>query len=317
MEVKRIRELTMHKSSAERSTIVSSASGLAVIGSNAYIVADDRLSLATFNIHNSEPGNWIALFDGELPEEHKARKKKKPDLEAICVLPSDRFSPHGALLAVPSGSKSWRTNGAFLYLDAEGKIDGEPLPVDYTKLFEFLEPKVGRLNIEGVAVDEKSLLLANRGNSKNSVNAILELRLDVVLKQIHDTHVVDETSYVGRKTYELGELKGVPLSFTDLCVLPDRTKIFSAAAELTEDAYDDGDCFGSVIGAISSADEILKIDVVDAPIKIEGVHVRSWTATTCDLLLVTDADSETIPAAMYSAVLDFAQKNVQLNTVKL
>src|SRR5258705_4038133 len=83
---------------------LSAASGLVHVGSFIYVVADDELHLGVFNAADNAPGGLLRLFDGELPDEKAARKKHKPDLEAIVQLPPFGDFEKGALLALGSGS---------------------------------------------------------------------------------------------------------------------------------------------------------------------------------------------------------------------
>jgi hypothetical protein len=308
MEVKKLRDLNMERSADESAAFVSAASGIAVVGSHVYIVADDRLCLASFNLADKTPGIWVRVFPGSLPSEHKARKKKKPDLEAICVLPASKFAKHGALLVVPSGSKEWRFNACLLPLDQSGKIAGEPLPLDFSNLFAHLRSKVNKLNIEGVCVSQEKLLLANRGASTGDGNAIISLDLSKFLFQAYDTHQIGSQCYLSANEFQLGRVKKVALGFTDLCALSDGRLVFSAAAECTDDAYEDGVCAGSAVGFIDEKFENVTVWLLDTSQKVEGVYAKPVRAIqkngqrieTTELILVTDADSEASIASMLS-----------------
>jgi maleylacetoacetate isomerase len=89
--------------SAGRPLHLSAASGLVCVNSFVYVVADDELHLGVFSNANSEPGYLIRLLDGALPDSRSARKKQKPDLEALSLLPAFGAHHHGALLAFGSG----------------------------------------------------------------------------------------------------------------------------------------------------------------------------------------------------------------------
>ncbi|MFP2926764.1 DUF6929 family protein, partial [Pyxidicoccus sp. 3LG] len=91
---------------------VSAASGLVRAGEWLYVVADDALHLAVFPMRGDAPGRSVRLFEGVLPEEPKARKAAKPDLEVLCRVGPLTGAPHGALLALPSGSTEVRRRGA-------------------------------------------------------------------------------------------------------------------------------------------------------------------------------------------------------------
>ncbi len=303
--VKKIRELTMKKSQALSAAYVSAASGIAVAGQHVYIVADDQLCLACFKLDDDEPGDWLRLFSGDLPAEHAARKKVKPDLEAICVLPANKHANHGALLVVSSGSKEWRSKSCVLPLDGQGKIVGEPLPLDLSALFSFLKTKVRKLNIEGVCVYGEKLLLANRGNSKQGDNAVVGLDLSKFLHQAYDTHIIDGDCFSFVHHNELGQLKNVPLSFTDLCALSNGQIIYCAAAEATDDDYLDGACAGSAIYVGDGNFKNLRTEMLDTCLKVEGIYAKPGHngGSAVELILVTDGDADSSIATMLSTRL--------------
>ncbi len=275
LEVKIIRELTMKKSKDVGSAYVSAASGVVVVDQHVYIVADDQLCLACFRLDDNEPGDWVRLFPGDLPAEHAARKKVKPDLEAICVLPAHKYSQQRALLVVPSGSKEWRSKSCLLPLDGHGKISGEPLPLDFSPVFGFLRSKVSKLNVEGVCVYGEKLLLANRGNSKDGENAVIGLDLSKFLNQAYDTHIIDGECFSFVHHKDLGSVKNVPLSFTDICALSSGEIFYCAAAESTNDDYFDGPCAGSAIYIGDGNFQNLRSEILDTSLKVEGIFAKS------------------------------------------
>lgn len=301
LEVKKIRDLMMNKGDLGVA-YVSAASGIAIVGKYAYVVADDQMCLACFDFDAGTPGDWIRLFSGELPHEHMARKAKKPDLEAICVLPPSKYAQQGALLVVPSGSKEWRSKGCLLPVDANGKIAGELLPLSFSGLFSFLGTKVRKLNIEGVAVLGEKLLLANRGNSKNGDNAVIVLSLNDFLYQAYDTHEINSQSFLAVHHKELGKVNGVALSFTDLCVFPGDRIIYCAAAEATNDDYVDGACAGSAIAIGDGTFQDLQMQILNTRLKVEGVYARSVhnQPGLAELILVTDGDADASIGGMLS-----------------
>lgn len=301
LEVKKIRDLTMH-SGVLGVAYVSAASGIAVAGNYVYIVADDQMCLACFKLDGNEPGDWVRLFDGDLPAEHKARKLKKPDLEAICLLPKNPHAQSGALLVVPSGSKDWRSRACILPVDDTGRIAGEVLPLNMSALYAYLRTKVRKLNIEGVCVCDGKLLLANRGNSKDGDNAVIELNLSDFLYQAYDTHELNGDSFVAVHHQELGKLKGVALSFTDLTVIPSGQIVYCAAAESTDDDYLDGPCSGSAIAVGDKKFQTLRIHALDTSLKVEGIYARPLPKKPggLELILVTDGDADSSIGAMLS-----------------
>ena len=303
LEVKKIRDLTMKKGGLS-ALHLSAASGIAVVGKYAFIVADDQLCMARFKMDSDEPGDWIRLFPGELPVEHLERKAKKPDLEAICLLPSNNFSHRSALLVVPSGSKKWRNKSCLLPVDADGNAAAAVLPLSFASLFEFLSTKVSKLNIEGVCLYGDKLLLVNRGNSKDGENAVFGLDLAKFLYQAYDTHEIGADVFLFVHHFDLGDVNKVSLSFTDLCVLPGDKIIYSAAAEATEDDYLDGPCAGSAVYIGDGKFQSLRKEILDTKLKVEGIYAKpGGTSAACELILVTDGDAEASVGSMLSCRL--------------
>src|SRR5688572_20595512 len=83
---------------------VSAASGLVKIGPNFYVISDDENSLIYFTLDGAF--HKVELMAGVLPEEKRARKKAKPDFEALCF-------GKDQIIALPSGSTENRMTGAW------------------------------------------------------------------------------------------------------------------------------------------------------------------------------------------------------------
>lgn len=295
-----LRELDLAvPTAAGRPSHLSAASGLVCIQSHAYVIADDELYLGAFRLDTSEPGQVIRLFDGTLPMKKGPRKKQKPDIEAIVKLPATSEHPHGALLVLGSGSRTNRQRGAILTLDANGGIAGSPRVVDISSLYAALHSEFDELNIEGAAIVGNDMFLLQRGNKGNNRNALVRFALDAF---------VDAVSTAGRANivsidhFELGEIAGIQLSFTDAAALPDGRLLFTAVAEDTGNAYDDGRCVGAAVGIISG-NALQHLEPFDRPCKIEGVHAYV-DGHTIRLLLVTDADDAKTPAQLLAATLN-------------
>src|SRR5882757_8951381 len=121
LRLKQIRELNLEAPSRTgRPLHLSAASGLVVVKSLAYVVADDELHLGVFPTQGTAPGRLFRMFEGDLQRDKGDRKKAKPDLEALVLLPSFPDFAHGALFAIGSGSKRNRMRGVLLGLDQQG-----------------------------------------------------------------------------------------------------------------------------------------------------------------------------------------------------
>lgn len=281
---------------------VSAASGLVCHGPFLYVVADDEHHLGIFRRGDPAPGIHLRLFEGDLPDEHKARKKVKPDFEALALLPPFKGYPHGALLAAGSGSKANRRLGALLSFSPDGVVQSESRVVDLAVLMAPLEAEFGKLNIEGLAVAGDEIRVLQRGNKGHKRNALARFALAPFL----DSLARDGTALLSPLSitdYDLGDIKGVPLTFTDAAMLPNGEMVFSAVGEDTEDSYADGPCAGTAIGLIGADGTLRWIEPVAETCKVEGVGA-SLEGDALSLLLVTDADDIGIPAALYATELN-------------
>jgi Family of unknown function (DUF6929) len=287
---------------AKHHGILSAASGLARAGSFIYVVADDELHLGVFNAADNAPGRLIRLFDGELPADKAARKKQKPDLEAIVELSAFGDCAHGALMALGSGSKRNRRRGALIRLDERGAIEGAPSVVDVSPLFDELDRHCPALNIEGAVAIGDELRLLQRANRKHPQNAIIQYPLATVLDALEANTAIGAIAPSAIDLIDLGRIDGIPLGFTDGASLSDGGMVFTAVAEDAEDSYDDGACLGAAIGVAANDGTVRFLERLDACHKVEGVAARVDN-NVIRLLLVTDADDPAIPAVLFSVTL--------------
>lgn len=301
IHLEKLRDLTLNKVYQEhRHMHLNAASGLVKVGDFLYVVADDENHLGIFHATSSEPGKLKRLFAGELPVEPEQRKAKKPDMEAITLLPGSEKYPNGALLALGSGSKKLRHQGVIIELDKHGAIQHEPDIIDLKPLYDLLEEAFEKVNIEGAAVVDEQLFLFQRGNSKNCRNAIVALKMKSFFKLIAKK---DNKIELKITDYDLGKINEVPLTFTDATALPNGAILFTAAAENTLDPVLDGVCEGSAVGIIQPDGVLFKLWNLQPVVKVEGVAAQ-LQGSKIQLLMVTDADNEAIPAALYRAELD-------------
>ncbi len=294
----KVRELNLSAATAGRPLHLSAASGLACLNSFNYVVADDELHLGVFRANSQEPGHLIRLFDGEMPASKSDRKKQKPDFEALMLLPAYGNYPHGALLALGSGSRPNRRLGALLGLDATGSVRGSPQAVDLSPILASLD-EFPELNIEGAVVSGAELRLFQRGNKRHAENAIIRFQLSAFLDALSS----EQTSAIkpsAINTFDLGEIDGIPFCFTDAAALPDGAMVFTAVAEDTNDTYNDGACAGAAVGIVDN--ELRCLHRLERAYKVEGVDAR-MEGEVVRLLLVTDADDANTPAGLFSATI--------------
>lgn len=301
--LRKLRELDLAGASAGgRAPHLSAASGLVRSGRFLYVIADDELHLAAFPANEDKPGRLIRLFDGELPQKPKLRKRRKPDLEALALLPPLAGHPHGALLALGSGSRPNRRGGALLALDARGNAGKVARPCDLSGLLAPLQDRFASLNIEGAVVLEDELCLLQRGNREARQNALARFRLAPLLNALGSGLTVAAIPPLALHPVDLGEVDGIPLCFTDAAALPGGDLVFTAVAEDTGDSYHDGPCTAAAIGIVTREGAVRRLHRLDRPHKVEGVHA-TVRGGRIDLLLVTDDDDPGIAACLYAVSL--------------
>jgi hypothetical protein len=260
---------------------LSSASGLVCANGCVYVVADDEHHLAVFR-DRASAGELHRLFAADLPDDQKARKRRKPDLETLLWLPLRH-----ALAALGSGSRPNRNTGALVPLGAGGEPLAEVASFDLQPLYEPLRAALGEINIEGAMLLGEEFVLLNRGVAGGSDNAAAHYPLQALLDAIDGR--LHALAPVLIRRYTLGQIDGVPLAFTDAAALPGGGWVFTAVAEDTDDSYADGRCSGSVVGAVDAGGALAATHRLDALLKVEGIAVRV-DGQGMHLCLVTDAD---------------------------
>jgi len=299
LNVQVLRTLVVDAGSGPRP--LGAASGLVRAGARLHIVADDENHLGSFDLPDARPGTLRRLFDGDLPTAPAERKAAKPDLEALAALPPFPGHPHGALLAVGSGSRPRRQRAALLTLDDTGAVRGEPRVIDLSPWYAPLHASHAQLNIEGAFVDGDRFCLLQRGNETHPANVLIGFDWTLTHTWLRGLGPAPEVLSTTR--YELGERNGVPLCFTDGAALPGGGWVFCAAAEATADNYADGACEGSAVGVVGADGRLRSLWPLSLPCKAEGIAV-TVDGDRLHLLLVTDADDPGTPAMLLAATLE-------------
>lgn len=284
---------------------MASASGCIRRGDFVYVVGDDELFLAIFELSSGAPGHLRRALSGELPGEHSERSQAKADLEALTCLPPFEGAENGALLGIGSGSGRGRDRGFFWPLAAEGSLAGEPTEIDLSPVYGLLRKEITELNIEGAAVVEDRLWLLQRGNRADSANLVAELSLARVMRSMVGDHAIDSEELMDLREYDLGELDGVRLAFSDANSLADGTLVFTASAESDVEGEPDGQIRGSVVGTIDRRGEVHRLRTIDRQWKVEGVHA-TLEAGIIDLLFVCDQDDPDVASPLLSGTIPAA-----------
>ena len=303
LELRRLRALDLAAPPAPGGAPhVASASGVVRRGDFVYVIGDDQLHLGVFRMSSPEPGETVRVLGGELPQEAESRSEEKPDLEALTMLPPFRGHAYGALLGLGSGSAPVRDRGFVWALDADGSLRDQVRELDLGPLFERLRRDIEALNVEGACVVGDRLWLMHRGNRGGTSNVVAELALDRVMDSILGDARIDPGELAALRSYDLGRLDGVELTFSDATPLGAELLVFTASAESQASTGDDGAIRGSVIGTIDSQAEVRRLRTIDRRYKVEGVHASIDTGVM-DLLFVCDQDDPDTPSPLLSAAM--------------
>lgn len=291
-----LRTLTLNPAlHPRRQPHLSAASGLVVTDASVFVVADDEHQLASFAVGQLEAGplRLHRVVEGDLPADARERKRHKPDLEALALLPPDAAWPHGALWLLGSGSKPNRCRAWVLPLNDLGEIEGRVRAIDLATFYAPLQAEFHDLNIEGAFVADGVLKLLQRANAGAPRNACIDYAVGEVQAWLAGTRTAVPVP-LRITDYDLGRVVGVPFGFTDGTALPGGGWVFSAVAEDTRDSYNDGTCAGSLIGWMDADGRLVRTEALAGAPKVEGLAIDPLGR----LLMVTDSDNPFAPSAL-------------------
>ena len=294
----------------DRPPHVRAASGLSAFREYLAVIQDDA--------------NWLALIDAEQqvtavplppsPSGDRVFSKKrgnqgdKYDLEACVTVGS---SEGGELVAFSSGSRTER-QWVLRVRKENGRDDLKaefvPAPSFYASMRERREFSGAALNIEGaLAVDDDRIRLFQRGNAEpcdglDALDATAEFSWSCLCEHLSDPHRHPAPTLDNIRTYDLGTLDGVRLTFSDAELLGHGRVLFSASAE----AGGTGEIRGSVLGIIEQDGEARWTHLFDEegrPFtgKIEGLTLDSNDRQK--VYFVIDDDDEDTPSRIYHALV--------------
>ncbi len=303
LELHELRRLEVERREGdERPGYIVSASAVVRRADYTYVIGDDELDLGVFSLSGSGPGELRRALPGELPDDPGVRAKEKPDLEALTALPPFEGTPYGGLLGLGSGSSERRDRGFFWALDARGALEGEPAVIDLQPLYSRLREELPELNVEGAAVRGERFLVFHRGNAKQSENAIAELSLAQVMESLTGDRSIEVAELERVRAYDLGEMGGTRLCFSDATPLSGDLVVFTASAEVDDESAADGEIRGSVVGTIDDSGGVERLRTIDRKWKVEGVHAAIDTGVI-DFVFVCDQDDPDEASPLLSATM--------------
>lgn len=293
----------------DRPPHVRAASGLSRFREYIAVIQDDA--------------NWLALIDADgdvtaipLPpspkgdrvfSKRRGNRGDKYDLEACVTVHNGEELE---LVGFSSGSRAEREwllrvrdrGGEDLDLEAEFV----PATLFYRSLRELPEFSGAGLNIEGaLALDGDLIRLFQRGNSEacdglDPVDATVDLDWNELRAHLADPENVPPPALLDIRTYDLGILDDVRLTFSDAEHLGGGRVLYSASAEYPQT----GDITGSVLGIIEADGQARWAELCDE-------HGQNFTGKVEGLTLdlkdpdkihfVIDDDDEDSPSLMFEA----------------
>lgn len=243
----------------DRPAHVRAGSGLAWIGGVLAVMQDDANFVA---LANPATGlcRAVALPAGEGGlrqfDDERGNKRFKLDLEACVAVPDGRGDE--TLVGFGSGSSARRERVLLAkgLGDAEPRVELRDASGFYARLREAPEFAGSELNVEGAAWRGGRLVLLNRGNGAagddcGPVDAICQVNWPALRAHLADPAAHPPPSPESITAYDLGTIDGCPLNFTDAVTFGDAL-IFTATAEASPNAVDDGPVAGSAAGIIAA-----------------------------------------------------------------
>ena len=262
---------------------ISAASGLLFTQNVLFIISDSSSYLYQYDIEKS----LLLKFPLVKEPAENIQKQDKLDLESI--------PQHGnQIILLGSGSTENRTTMFSLDLstDALKTQDLKPL---YQKLKTVSELNDDQFNIEGAIYANETMVLFQRGNSKDSQNGIFLIPNN-------------QKGNIRFIPIILPTLDGIETTFTDAILVNDII-YFLACAENTTSTYEDGEVLGSILGIMHAPTfEIIAVKLLSDHQKFEGITLYKNTDEEIEFLLCEDNDTELSESIIYKLTL------IKLNT---
>jgi hypothetical protein len=290
----------------DRSAHVRAGSGLAWIGGALAVMQDDANFLAL-----ADPATGLCRAitlpagEGDLRQfdDERGNKRFKLDLEACVAVPDGRGGE--TLVGFGSGSSARRERVLLAegLGDADARIELREASGFYARLREAAEFAGSELNVEGAAWRGGRIVLLNRGNGapgddRGPVDALCEVDWPALRAHLGDAAAHPPPSPESIVTYDLGTIDGCPLGFTDAAAFGDAL-IYTATAEASPNALDDGPVTGSAVGIIGGGEARIAVfedaDGARFDGKVEGV-ARGMRPGT--LYVVMDRDDPHCPSEL-------------------
>ena len=297
----------------DRPAHVRAGSGLAWIGGVLAVIQDDAHFVAV-----ADPASGLCRAvtlpagEGGLRQfdDVRGNKRFKLDLEACAAVPDGRGGQ--TLAAFGSGSTPRREQVLLVdgLAEGEARVELRDASGFYARLRETAEFAGSELNVEGAAWRGGRMVLLNRGNGapgaeRPPVDAVCEVDWAALRAHLGDPAAHPAPAPEKVVQYALGEIDGWRLTFTDAAPFGD-TLVYTATAEASPNAVDDGPVAGSALGIIGADGEARWTVLVDAggagfDAKVEGVARGPRPGT---VYVVVDRDDPHRPSDLCEVELE-------------
>lgn len=236
----------------DRPAHARAGSSLAWLGSRIAVAQDDANFVALFHPADGRlealtlpPGaGGLRQFD-----DGRGNKEFKLDLEASFSAPLEQGE---TLVILGSGASRFRET--VILIDAAGKVETFLAERLYARLRSAVEFSGSEMNLEGAVYLDGRVRFFNRGNGapRNGlmpVNATCDMAWDAFQASLRNPHRAPDPEFRRIRRYDLGDILGSPLTFTDASTTP-LGLLYTASAEDSPDALTDGTVLGSAIGVM-------------------------------------------------------------------
>lgn len=263
---------------------IPSGSGIVKSGDTYYVIGDDSPYLFSLN-NEFKVISKIPLLDSVTFPDERIIKSEKPDFEGLELVSENELVVFG------SGSKAPERN-VFVRIFLKDSITVEKYDISefYKMLRNLPILKDSELNIEATAFYNDQLFLFNRKK-----NLILKFEYKAFISYIKGEIDFPEPEI---KQFSLPKINGIEAGFSGATALKSQPKIiFTASVENTDNAYDDGEILGSIIGIINVENNTIAtgFDYCEIPnketLKVESVSVEEEISLVeTKVVLITDDD---------------------------
>lgn len=257
---------------------IAAPSGLLYTQNVLFVISDSSNFLYQYDIDKK----LLLKFPLVKEAKENIEKAEKPDLESI--------TQHGnQLIMLGSGSTQKRNTMFTLDLGTDA-LQSQDLSALYQNLKTVGSFTDDQLNIEGAIYAHQTMLLFQRGNSKNSRNGIF----------IIPNNQEDGIRFV---PISLPTLDDIETTFTDAILVKDKIH-FLACAENTTSTYEDGEVLGTILGVMHAPTfEIIDVQLLSEHQKFEGITLYKESENELEFLLCEDNDTETTETEIYKLTM--------------